>query len=82
MREGYNQHMANQLIQQAMELPPRERIELIQALWDSLPQESTDVRLSDAQMEELKRRERLIEENGPTGDTRDVVEKRLRARLR
>ena len=73
--------MASTIAQQALELPPAERVELIQALWDSLPQDTPEVRLTAPQLEELSRRERLLEEHGPSGDLWEVAEKRLKSRL-
>jgi putative addiction module component (TIGR02574 family) len=74
--------MSTRLVQQALDLPASERIELIQTLWDSLPQATAEVQLSGAQLDALKRREKQLEERGPSGELWAVVEKRLRSRLR
>lgn len=73
--------MPNDLVQQVLELSPNERLELIQVLWDSLPQDTEAVQLTPAQLAELERRERRLGRDGPTGDTWDVVRERLRSRL-
>ena len=49
-------------LDQLRELPVSERIQLVEDLWDTIAEKPEDIRLSQAQMEELDRRlDRLAE---------------------
>jgi len=43
-------------IEQLLELPVSERLQLVEELWDSIAVEPLSIRLSEAQIEELDRR--------------------------
>jgi putative addiction module component (TIGR02574 family) len=64
-------------------LTPTERVELAQALWDSLdPASGTDVLpLTEAQRAELDARLADLERNQTAGSSWDEVQSRLRERL-
>ena len=57
-------------------LPPEERLELLERLWDSLSDE--DLSLTNAQREELDRRLDELERDGPHGIPWEEVLDRLR----
>jgi len=59
-------------------LTPKERLELIGELWDSL--DATDVELTEEQRVELDRRLDALEATGPVGTPWPEVEARIRAR--
>ena len=59
-------------------LTPRERLELVEHLWDSLTPE--DVPLTEALQEELQRRLDRLGREGVSGRTWDEVERRVRGR--
>ena len=59
-----------------------ERIQLAEDLWDSIPEEGTDLPLSDAQRAELDRRIEDLEQNPGAGEDWEIVRARLRERLK
>jgi putative addiction module component (TIGR02574 family) len=48
--------MSSPLLDDALRLPVPERIELVQAIWDSIVAESASVALTDEQRDEVDRR--------------------------
>ena len=59
-----------------------ERIQLAEDLWESIPEEGTDVPLTEAQKAELDRRLEDVERNPETGEPWEVVRARLYERLK
>ncbi|HEV7403955.1 MAG TPA: addiction module protein [Chthoniobacteraceae bacterium] len=61
-----------------LKLPPEERLEIIDRLWDSMPEDYA-MPLSEAQMAEVLRRKKLYEANPESGYTlEEVIEYALR----
>lgn len=58
-----------------------ERIQLVEDLWDSIP-ESAGIPLTDAQQAELDRRLEDVEQHPDAGEPWEVVRARLYARLK
>ena len=58
-----------------------ERIQLVEDLWDSIP-ESADIPLTDAQQAELDRRLEDVEQHPDAGEPWEVVRARLYACLK
>ncbi len=52
----YNPGMSTPVLDEALRLPVPERIELVQAIWDSIVAESASVVVTDEQRAELDRR--------------------------
>ncbi len=69
--------MNAQLLAAAVELPVDERIELVEAIWDSIPEGELPP-LTDSQVLELDRRLDDLEENPETSIPWEVVSARLR----
>lgn len=69
--------MARSLLQSALQLPPAERILLVEQVWDSLVEADADVPLSQTQLVELKQRELRLEKNGSSGEDWTAVKQRL-----
>jgi len=69
--------MARSLLQSALQLPPAERILLVEQVWDSLVEADADVPLSQTQLVELKQRELRLEKNGSSGEDWTTVKQRL-----
>jgi putative addiction module component (TIGR02574 family) len=69
--------MARSLLQSALQLPPAERILLVEQVWDSLVEADADVPLSQTQLDELKQRELRLEKNGSSGEDWTAVKQRL-----
>lgn len=61
-------------------LSAKQRLELLERLWDSLSEE--DIPLTDAQRAELDRRLEDMERNPGDAEPWEVVRERLRKRLR
>jgi putative addiction module component (TIGR02574 family) len=55
-RRGYNPGMSTPVLDDALRLPVPERIEFVQAIWDSIVAESALVAVTDEQRAELDRR--------------------------
>lgn len=62
-------------------LTPAERVELAVALWDSLPEDSTEPPLTDAQRAELILRLEAYRQNPDAGTSWDEVRERIRSRF-
>ena len=63
-------------------LSPAQRAELAMALWDSLPDDSTEPELTDAQREELDRRVEAYRADPDTGAPWDEVRERIRSAVK
>ena len=63
-------------------LSPKERLRLIEELWESLSESSETMTLTDAQREELDRRLDDLERSGPEGIPWDEVLQQIRTRPR
>ena len=61
------------------DLTPAERVELAIALWDSLPDDSTEPPLSDAQRQELGSRVQAYRKDPNAGAPWDEVRARIRS---
>jgi putative addiction module component (TIGR02574 family) len=61
------------------DLTPAERVELAIALWDSLPDDSSEPPLSDAQRRELGRRVEAYRKDPSAGAPWDEVRARIRS---
>jgi len=59
------------------DLPAAERIELAQALWESVLEHPEDLPLTDAHKEELERRWRALEANPGEGEPWEALKKSL-----
>lgn len=65
--------------EQIAQLTPRQRLALIETLWDSLEQE--DVPITPAQATELDRRTATYEQDAANAQSWDVVRKRVERNL-
>ena len=63
-------------------LSPKERLRLIEELWESLSESPETITLTDAQREELDRRLDDLERSGPEGIPWDEVLQQIRTRPR
>jgi len=61
-------------------LSPEERLELLEQLWDSLPENPEAIPLTEAQQEELDRRLDDLDREGPVGIPWNEVLTRIRSR--
>ncbi|HWL93638.1 MAG TPA: addiction module protein [Phycisphaerae bacterium] len=61
-------------------LPTAERILLVEAIWDSVAQDSASVPVTDVQKRELDARRAWLDANPQAGDTWNVVKDRIRER--
>ena len=61
-------------------LSVEERIELADAIWDSVEEDGEDCDLTDAQKRELERRLAAYEASGYKGDSWENVVERIRAK--
>lgn len=64
-------------LQQLRNLPVAERLELVEDLWDSIAEESGDLRISPSQIAELDRRLELDDEVPGQGTDWDTLKKRM-----
>ena len=56
-----------------------ERLQLVEDLWDSLAEESSDLEVSQKKREELRRRKKRFLKNPASGRTWQQVQERARA---
>ena len=63
-------------------LSPKERLRLIEELWESLSESPEALTLTDAQREELDRRLNDLERSGPQGIPWEEVLQQIRTRPR
>lgn len=74
--------MDRSLSQQALQLPPPERLHLIEELWDSLVTDGSTPEVTDAQRSELDARLDDLERNPDAGRPWHEVREALEARRR
>ena len=74
--------VAKNLINDVLALPPADRLELVQRLWDSLLDDPDSLPLTEAQKKELDRRYEDYLRNPDEGSTWEEVEAFVRERLR
>jgi putative addiction module component (TIGR02574 family) len=65
-------------VDQLLEIPTAERVELAQAIWDSVAQTPENVPLTQAQRDELDRRLKAFERNPSAGSTWESLKRSLR----
>ena len=70
--------MARITVDQLLDMPTAERLELAQALWDSVAANPENVSLTEAQREELDRRLDEYERNPNDGSTWESIKRSLR----
>lgn len=73
--------MNDSLLPELLKLSEAERIQLAQALWDSIPADSEALRLSDDEVEEFERRLAEHDEDPASAIPWDVVRAELRERF-
>jgi putative addiction module component (TIGR02574 family) len=62
------------------DLPPAEKLQLVQDLWDDLAAAPADVPVPDWQMEELGRRKITLQANPESALTWEEVKRQIRSR--
>jgi putative addiction module component (TIGR02574 family) len=62
---------------QIFELPPAERLQLVEDLWDSLIEREAELPVPDAVLSELRARKKLFDANPNSGMTWDQVVRSL-----
>ncbi len=72
------QRMARITVDQLFDLPSAERVELAQALWDSVAQNPENVPLTEDQRLELDRRLEAYAQNPTSGVTWESIKRSLR----
>jgi putative addiction module component (TIGR02574 family) len=65
-------------VDQLLDMPLAERIELAQAIWDSVARNPEDVPLTDVQRQELDRRLEEYERNPNEGSSWESIKRSLR----
>jgi putative addiction module component (TIGR02574 family) len=70
--------MARITVDQLLDMPTAERLELAQALWDSVAANPENVPLTEAQREELDRRLDDYQRNPNGGSTWESIKRSLR----
>jgi putative addiction module component (TIGR02574 family) len=68
----------NQLATTVLALPPRQRAQLAQELWDSIDQQAKTSALDDEEMAEIRRRDREISQGKVRGRSHREVMKAAR----
>lgn len=69
--------MSRVLLDQILQLPVAERIEIAQQIWDSVSEHPEGVLLTEAQKEELERRWKDFEQNPDEGEPWEDVKQSL-----
>ncbi|HEY2415198.1 MAG TPA: addiction module protein [Pirellulaceae bacterium] len=72
---------ADMLIAEALKLSPQDRLRIVEALWDSTPDEGVDFSLSEDQLRELERRLADYEANPNEGSDWQEVLARIEKQL-
>lgn len=72
------QAVARITLDQLLEIPTAERVELAQTIWESVAQNPENVPLTQPQREELDRRLEAFERNPNTGSTWEFLKRSLR----
>lgn len=73
----YGAYMKTRLLDEARALPIPERIELVQAIWDSIAESPEPLPLDEAQIAELERRLVEYQQNPEAGSTWEEVKERI-----
>lgn len=73
--------MASQLLEAVRQLPPDERVQLVQDIWDSLVDDLATMPVTSAQAEELDRRLEAYAKDGDPGTPWEQVKAELRAEM-
>ena len=66
-------------IEQILELPPSERVAIVQEIWESVVEDARTVPLTAAQRDELEKRWLDFQQHPEEGESWDEVEKALRS---
>lgn len=66
-------------IESILELPPAERLAIVQEIWESVVEDSSSVALTATQRDELERRWLDLQQHPDEGESWDDVKKSLRA---
>jgi putative addiction module component (TIGR02574 family) len=74
--------VAKKLLNEVLNLSPKDRLDLVHRLWDSLLEDHENVVLRDEQKHELDRRYEAYLKDPMEGSTWEEVEAFVRARLR
>jgi putative addiction module component (TIGR02574 family) len=69
--------MARVPLEQILQLPTAERVQIAQEIWESVVDHPEGVLLSDAQKAELERRWRAFEQNPDEGEPWETVKQSL-----
>ena len=69
--------MSRSPLDQILQLPTAERVEIAQEIWESVFEHPEGVMLTDAQKEELERRWRAFEQNPDEGEPWEDVKRSL-----
>lgn len=69
--------MSRAAIDEILDLPTVERVEIVQAIWESIVARPESVPLTVAQSEELERRWKDLQDNPDEGEPWDDVKKSL-----
>jgi putative addiction module component (TIGR02574 family) len=67
--------------EQAISLPKKQRIKLVQELWDSIEVEPEDAPLSDAERRLLAQRLKKVQKSPTAGQPWEAVKKRVLKRI-
>jgi putative addiction module component (TIGR02574 family) len=70
----------NEILQEAKSHNREERLALWDGLWEFLDEDQKEIHLSDAQVEEIKRRVARVDANPGTGSDWENVKARIRVR--
>ena len=65
-------------IEEILELPPSERVAIVQEIWESVVEDTRAVPLTAAQRDELEKRWLDFQEHPDDGESWDEVERALR----
>lgn len=71
--------MTRDYIESILELPPAERLAIVQEIWESVVEDSSSVALTSTQRDELERRWLDLQQHPDDGESWDEVRKFLRA---
>jgi putative addiction module component (TIGR02574 family) len=71
--------MSRTPIDEILELPPSERVAIVQEIWESVVEDSRTVPLTASQREELERRWFDLQQNPDDGEPWDEVKASLRS---
>jgi putative addiction module component (TIGR02574 family) len=69
--------MSRAPIDQILDLPAAERVEIAQRIWESVIEHPEDILLTESQRDELERRWRAFEQNPDEGEAWEDVKRSL-----